>query len=52
MKKIVDTELLEKIVNSLVVMSGLPYIQIQGLIDQINKCPNYEKDGTKSKPNP
>lgn len=50
MKKIIDVELLEKIVNALVMMSGLPYIQIQGLINDINKCPNYE-DGNKSKPN-
>lgn len=38
MKKIVPIELLEKIVNSLVVMNGLSYIQIQNLIDEINKC--------------
>jgi len=38
MKKIVPVELLEKIVNALVVMSGLPYIQIQNLINEINKC--------------
>jgi len=43
MKKVVSEELLTKIVNALVTMAGLPYIQIQNLIDEINKCPEYKK---------
>lgn len=43
MKKIIEIDLLTKIVNALVSMSGLSYIQVQSLIDEINKCPNYEE---------
>jgi len=50
MKKIITTELLDKIINSLAVMTGLSYIQVQNLIKEINQCPNYE-EGTKSKSN-
>jgi len=42
MKKIVPIELLNKIVNALATMTGLSYIQVQGLVDEINKCENFE----------
>lgn len=48
MKKIVPIELLNNIVNSLVVMTGLSYVQVQGLIEEINKCEVYpEKEKEK-----
>lgn len=42
MKKIISVELLNSIITALVNMSGLPYVQIQGLIEEINKCPDLD----------
>jgi hypothetical protein len=42
MKKVVPVELLSQIVNALATMTGLSYVQVQTLIDEINKCEVYE----------
>jgi len=43
MKKIVPIELLNKIVNALVLMTGLSYVQVQEIIDAVNKCEVYKE---------
>lgn len=40
MNKIISVELLNRVANALASMTGLSYIQVQGLLNEIGKLPD------------
>ena len=51
MIKIISVELLNSIITALINMSGLTYVQIQGLIDEMQKCPDLDDTPKEEKKN-
>lgn len=45
MKRIISTELVQRIANALATMTGLSYVQVQQLINELSQLEEYKENG-------